>query len=624
MVRLQGGGLHLVLRRRNGGHTISVFDRFDDVLTNWCAGSRTSPIYPVNSARPTELSGRRRSWLLFVGPIDPSELADVIDDHSGIFLTFGLYNILFFSHTEKQRSRAKRFALARNTQWEEWSLAGDRLDRAETSTSHHSNDRLAKILPHLNLSQPDALEASCREYRLLIAAAIARASHVCPAMADDIARFSRNFKQTIDSLRDDVTTTQGMLVKANAALSRFTSQTFAGTSPITETECHYWTHSLLGVGIASSALFNVRRFVEAVVCSTCIPDRIDLLKAAEPIGDDLAHCGSEHPVWRRNFLFSEESRGASTAVGVADVLPLITFLSGRDSFRSTPVSLSAPLEVVTSCNARSWTPLTLTHEISHQVIAEILGKLLPCVQNSAELRRVVSSFQSKPTSMFHQLQKYLCTGFLSAFGKEFGASDRGDVFTLDPDLLCRIIVERHPSADEVMTHVFDFLHFYRRDGNRYVRSIWTSWGVIPSIHDRVGAYLLRSLCALHVNNLNRRNGYGTSYAQLLGILEELKGEHSEHPYVPRAIQQLKLNKASLLDDLQRHHALVRFVKTFLDAPQLEEAFRGLSQSYPRALSFGGVRIENPLSFIEEHATDLAAAPKKSLWMLNHLAFARME
>ena len=127
------------------------------------------------------------------------------------------------------------------------------------------------------------------------------------------------------------------MVTANAGLSRFSSQALSGTSPILQTECHYWTHSLLGTGVANRALWRVTDFLNSRVHDQQFFARVAAYADRPMTEGRLESLESDHAIWRSRPL-------DLVTVGAPEAyLPLVGFFSGRDGFNVTPTTVSAPL-----------------------------------------------------------------------------------------------------------------------------------------------------------------------------------------------------------------------------------------------------------------------------------------
>lgn len=621
------GGTHFLLLRRAADyntHTLHTYHRYDDVLTNWKTGDRVSPITPLNNSELPDLTDGKNRWLHFLGPIFPGKLV-----YSGkLYISLGLFNVIIISESSAERERAALFVEQCGCNWEEWPLLGNLVEiikynkpSTDPGTAIPSSVLLPIKLPY------EELKGTVFEYRALIASTIGRAATFVTATAKELHRFDTVFRNLLINkpMTYDSISKHGLLTIANAAMSRYSSQTFAGTSPILETESHVWSHSLLGLGIASLALRRIREFIETVFSSAGIFERIKLLREIKADPNPLYQILSNDSFWKRDFLYDYDPQKAFVPKEehISDNPPLITCFSGRDGFRSTQISLSAPLAVITGCNTTAWTLLTLTHEMSHTIIDGVLGLLLPNPDKELELTAAVSLLNvTQPATMFEAMQQMLCFAFWTA--ESNGKFREG----IDERKLASIIRTMGIEINEILTHVFDFLYFYRKDQLHYVRSIWSSWGVIPNISHRIPDYINRTLCALHSNNLRRKDSYDITIDQLNDCLNKTLELYPDTPYIQDAINQLKLNREQYKQALTNRALFVKFVRYFLYSATIESMITrepdvsgGERGGYIlKVEEFTETTVHNPLRFIEEFSRDKMPDKQRSLWMLQQLAF----
>jgi hypothetical protein len=635
-----GGGTHfLVVRRTPGrdGHTVRIVGRFDETLPDWEPGSRISPIFPTQrlaegnapesaDAPIPRFESGLRSWLVFFGPVHPGAI-DTPDDLA-IFLALGLYNAVAWCKSPDDVVATKSLAAARNLPWEEWELSGDKLVRVQLSDLP-----VEAALPLAHeitspISADPAFRPTAREYSTLLASTLSRARVSCLSAVADLAQFDKVFREIIQRTVQPIAK-HGALVVTNAALSRYSSQTFAGTSPILETECHFWTHSLLGVGVASLALQNLRRSVDRRIDEVRLIDRILHLANTDAEPTELIGIPSSDGFWLKDFLFDvAQDFTTPTSTDIDEqTLPAITCFSGRDGFRSTEYSLSAPLEVITGCGTTSWTLQTITHEMSHTVVAGVLGALLPSDNDAPELQKTFAILRDpkKATSLLDQVRAFLAF----SIWKLNPPANAEETLTLT-DLRSRL--RRYgQDVNEILTHVFDFLYFYRQDPHRYIESIWASWGVIPNIEHRVQHYVLRSLCALHSNNLRRSGGISISIDQLIDCLVKTKERFPASLYIPEAMWQLEHRRDQYVRQLGAATRLVQFARAFLYSPKAaaiimsETVAVGGTNTYQFVpFTFSEERIGNPLRFVDENTDHKQPEHRQALWMLVQLAFAEIK
>jgi hypothetical protein len=198
--------------------------------------------------------------------------------------------------------------------------------------------------------------------------------------------------------------------------------------------------------------------------------------------------------------------------------------------------------------------------------------------------------------------------------------------------------------EEIMVHVFDFLWFYGRDYEAYIRGIWLSWSVIPNIESRVPSYVLRTLCAISVNHLRGRRPVSPSHpaveeeydtqeaarAQFREVLTDLLTLPGGAHYAKQALEYLDRQWPLIRARLVARRLIVRIVETFLYSDALAAIVRG-----DRSAAGGAGRregytlkpevfteelIDNPLRFIGAYTDRNPPRPQRSLWMIQVLAF----
>ena len=60
-----------------------------------------------------------------------------------------------------------------------------------------------------------------------------------------------------------------------------------------------------------------------------------------------------------------------------EILPNISFYSGRDGFKALEHNISVPITCIAGCNSSKWSLQPVTHEVSHLIVRPILALLLP-------------------------------------------------------------------------------------------------------------------------------------------------------------------------------------------------------------------------------------------------------
>ena len=297
-------------------------------------------------------------------------------------------------------------------------------------------------------------------------------------------------------------------------------------------------------------------------------------------------------------------------------LHLLTYFSGRDGFRATVISLSAPLELLQSCNSISWTLLTITHEISHILVDGVLAFLLPKPHTEADLNAAIELLVrgENCATLFEQMQQLLCYSIWQIASPN--ATD-----WLEPQTLGLHLEQHGQSLYEIVTHCFDFLYFYRADPAVYIPAVWASWSAIPNIENRVSEYIVRSLCALLTNHLRRENGVQVAIDQLLHLLENAEVDFPDAQYVPQAINELKSRRSDYTSALSIRRPLALFARHFLYSHTIAQQLLSPETTADfQPLRFTGDTVANPLRFIHDFSRDAAPSHLRSAWLLQQLAF----
>lgn len=345
MSKLAGEQAFLLLKRSDDlrGHEIKAVATFDQALSEWDSTTRVSPVFPLNSSEfPTP--GNNLPWFVFfIGPIDPGTLN--LEDVDA-FVSYGIHNLVLVTETPHDVGVCRILIELNNVPWEAWEVHGSRihdiaygpaLKKGETAS------RIAVAKPPV----PSQLKSASEEYRTLIAVTRAKCSRYLPAMVIDIDSFDAAFQRALDLPDRHAVAKLAWLANVNAALSRFSSQTFAGTSPILETECHFWTHSLLGIGTATQALVNIRRHHDSSIEVSRLAEKVNGLQYLRSDDETLTQRSFTDAAWQKHWLgevtLPDEVKSERYA-------KLIAYFSGRDGYRSTSFTLSAPLELITGCN----------------------------------------------------------------------------------------------------------------------------------------------------------------------------------------------------------------------------------------------------------------------------------
>ena len=161
------------------------------------------------------------------------------------------------------------------------------------------------------------------------------------------------------------------IVQINAALSYVLSQGFFGAPPILSDSCLVRRHSLLGIGRAHRGLLNLVREIEEAFGTLSVPASIYQKWTQYPglAGFDSSK-NLDSSTWATHNLPD------ILLAGPADPHPFkLVYFSGRLGYRESEYAISAAIHALTSGDSPEWHLSTMTHEILHGHVRDILGAI---------------------------------------------------------------------------------------------------------------------------------------------------------------------------------------------------------------------------------------------------------
>jgi hypothetical protein len=560
-----------------------------------------------------------------------------------VWVTLGCFNLFVRIDATSKGQQAERELLAwakrEKIPYEKWTVKNGEVGQATTYSLPNAYPiNLIKELLALSKVGDDipAIRMTLQEYCALVASAATRSSIILPTLYIEVQQVAERIKQVFEKYNEGKLIpleVHSMLISMNAALSRFSSQALSGTPPIIGTECHYWTHSLLGTGSANIALATLVRHIHRVLGEARIPERIAALKTKKNNVPDLDRLTSGPD------LLSVDHIKITTPIGDGGpIAPLVTYFSGRDGFSSHLQTLSAPLTCIAECNSYRSNLMTVTHEISHIFMQGVLAQLYPNfddITGISELQEMARP-HFRATNWYDAVRQPLVEAIISMEQVRKGHANEmsPEDIVPTPDSLAKLLSYWRREAQEIMVHTFDFRYFYSGDPAIYIKTIWHSWCAIAGIADRVPEYVLRTLCAISSKLLKENFELTANSAkeQTETALRRLVADDNlMSDYASRALIHLGKNwncgNGSIIDAYRARLYLVRLVTAFLFSESIAAQIyhepnvaRGSDSGYDKKVrQFDLNPIASPLRFLGAH---LSPSPSvaESLWVLQNLAF----
>lgn len=664
-------------------HHVGVVPEQDLAKIEWDGTTRISPAWElVPDSEAATLDGRLEleegSVVCFVGPIDPQIAFDAqmravaLDAKSNrIWMTLGHYNLVVFCKSEEVQE-IRDFCDDHGCHAEFWSIVdqSDILDVVCDEIEYLSPEEISEPEKSLSPSLFEAqthpaasfLDASIKqaflEFYSLRQITLRRSSRLFRVLSDDAERIS----EMVPTLRDvlighevaedptqkaNIETNEALTlgeretVKAleyrdrvigiNAALSRQVSQAYSGVTPLIQTECHFWPHSLLGVGVASLALRNLAAFIIDCVNRSNFGYAYDarLNSTLEEIG-----LPQEDLTTLRLSKYEKLTLSCDVKEGDAEdnwnIPTPITYFSGRDGFRYGTYSVSAPLLCISGCNSKQWNLGTISHELSHRVVSHKFSLLLKKVLQTASETKC-SSLKELLTDFDGGVEQAAVTLLMSSLtleealrlGTERFKRQKEDI----PSFMQNAVLHARHELEEKIVHMFDYFHFYDMNSQEYVANIWQSWAIQPSIAEKFSSYIARTAVALSLNHIGAENWAELTYEDFLAAAEEHNFWHKTL-FRQKLHTELASSKEKITQIVRRHWSTISLFQLIFKSQDLASRSCRENREIAKAkklvlydvtgLSFP--MHTNPLHFVREATTDKVPSAARSAWLMSALAF----
>lgn len=446
------------------------------------------------------------------------------------------------------------------------------------------------------------------------------------------------------------------IVQINSALSYLMSQSFAGVVPILQRECLIRNYSLLGIGTAVAGISALARHVERVFEATPIDLVIENSFPTLPKLQGWSNFEMyDVREWRESWRGVDQYLSRESTP--AHVLKLI-YMSGRLGFREAEFSVSSALQVLSAANTVGWSLMTLTHELLHGHVRELMSAIIvhPSEQPLSQFRAVYDDYQkemgNRSERRISQLDSLRFIIFfyceqVAAFGSltrpsALESNANGVLAAAEPalesDTIRGILESEYRNISEIMVHVLDYYYFYNAQPEIYLPFIWVSWSKVPSVLKHVEHYLLRSILAVasglpgkvserflaavsvvteQIAAASRRDPSNDLLCEALLVLRnEEKIEQLRMPFYPSVL--IADVTANILRARSLHAALLG------DDPNLDASESGWFYRIPLE-SFIDDQVSSPTAFLLGTLTDsltnstLEGSQRASAWIFLALA-----
>ncbi len=637
-MKLASAHSFLILENTDGrsSHAVRISSTLKSVLEDWSPATRVSPIYGVEglgSATSATFEFRGNSFLTFLGPVHPERILELFQKGWRVWLTLGLLNVVILTKKAEDKKKILKWARDENLEAETWTITDGRITSVDARPRKYEPAKKWRrdIGRLFNADLAPELTQTVRDYCPAIATGLARSERLHERLFTDLQGINDFIVEDVrhpESEDNAPYPTLGQLLNIHAGLTRFTSQTFSGTSRILESECHLRGHSLLGIGVASLALVHLRDFIQNSLGAARLPERFAAFASVTDNVPDLCDLKIADPYWTKDHLGEIKLDAEAQEPQV----PLLSYFSARDGFKSTLTTISAPLSIITSCNSVEWSLLTISHELSHVLIRSVLAELYPNLESEAELKEAHSLIEKGKlgANLLEEIRRLL---LITIIGIDDVATGREEGLEIDSEMLAVLLERWYREVQEILVHVFDFLYFYGGEINKYIEGIWMTWGTIPNIKNRIREYVVRTICTALVNHLERPKAEETARDQVVASLKNLENAGSSRTYVKHALTYIENHwDDEIIKRVQARKDLVKIARAFLFSVDIATKVRKETKSigggepsgkegYKLKPGFLELReISNPFHFLETFTKSKRPTVVESTWMLYVLAY----
>ncbi|MGR9276248.1 hypothetical protein ACU8KI_16735 [Rhizobium leguminosarum] len=647
-------------------HRVKLVPDLDHSFENWGPNVRISPVWSLGRVRDkvSLILSDDDIGMAFLAGANPGSLQKQFGDDlfdtdvfSRLWFSLGTFNVVVVLRAQDGASRLVEYCRDKNIAMELWTFTAGGYDPTDGSAAvqemHYypapspaeQPERVEEITRQI-LQEHNRTEEHFRslfiELASLLSIAIKRSEYQQDGLTKDFAEIGKqSYRFVIDppALRKNSKASEAQKSRVlsgihniNAGLSRLTSQALSGATPISKTECHFWPHSLLGIGTANRALRNVVAYISDIISTYGFTDRLN-------------HYFDESYSWQKPIMqlgfeqlmsaFPLDKVKVPEAGKTVGIVP-ITYFSGRDGFKNSIFTTSAPLMSIQAGNAYQYSLVTITHEVSHRIVSAAIALMLqrfgeskPTVWNVAT---EISNTRKKIFRIFYDLFViYSLTVFETINGKVHEDT------TKDPLFLEMLLTDLSEDFEEHLVHIFDYWYFFRREDVPYVTTIWSSWAVLPNISLRLEDYVVRTFVALSANYIGPE-GWRTKVRDVMvGIFKELEAKKSLHLAAEvvamlsgERLAQIEKKVNSRLFVIKAFHLL--FSSEELSGLLATELLRSEGSSRSRAVltptqgytlkdkTITLTRFGNAIKFLAQYSANDRADPTSSAWLLYMLAF----
>ena len=427
--------------------------------------------------------------------------------------------------------------------WEIWDIReGQLYERTHDALPEPKLDPEV-VLPVAGV-QDDSTIWMIQELSLNLNRFVFNARRFAPYLLEELRTLSDEVVELIDEIKDDETalflnpsqaeadsentsnemllrrkkrlnTNIDLLVQLNSALVYAVSQAFHAAAPNYQRGGHISQHALLGTGSAWRAIHRLCSSVFDTFRSSHFPERLR---------DSLEFDAKPNTKAVKGGVALTEIDRAEELSEIRLNTRIVHF-SARRGFGESDGAITCPSQALQVCSEPEWSLCTITHEILHAHVRELIAAVLteeaaaeiPTTQEEA-LAGAIDEFErfqiakkrgNPELSRLNEVRFGLIEFALSyrnAIDKakekyrltqpEFETEEILITLPKEIEATFRAFKKAFRLLEETIVHILDLHYFHCADTALFCDSIWYSWSIVPSVVEKLDWYILRTLLAL--------------------------------------------------------------------------------------------------------------------------------
>lgn len=331
------------------------------------------------------------------------------------------------------------------------------------------------------------------------------------------------------------------LLQINAALSYLSTQALSGAVPILERRSLIRRYSLLGIGTATLALTRIARSIETAFALGAVETVLaEHASTAAPLPGLTKLPDYDAMTWKSFSVNRWDGK-----VSRRELYPKLPYFSGRLGFREGEYTISAALQSLVAGAGPEWSLLTLTHEMLHGHVRNILSILFqadPASNPETKWQTFYDRYRVQVTedgpvdqclldSLRAVILAYCCLSITHGsltrqadYTRSLaeGLQVRLAFWLPRREALWKLLEVELRNISEILVHVLDLHYFYLSSLTAYVPLIWRSWSPLPQVRGDLRQYILRSLLVVAAKEQGTAyKRFGASRSHLVELLDPL-------------------------------------------------------------------------------------------------------